>query len=75
MCSSDLKHIDHHSIDLNNDLTYRDRPLKVLEEDVRLTRRRVIKFYKVQWTNHSEEEATWEREDYLRREFPNFLSP
>ena len=37
-----FKHIDHHSI----------------EEDVRLTRRRAIKFYKVQWTNHSEEEAT-----------------
>ena len=70
-----FKHIDHHSIDLNNDLTYRDRPLKILEEDIRLTRRRAIKFYKVQWTNHSEEEATWEREEYLRREFPNFLSP
>ena len=25
---------------------------------------------KVQWSNHTEAEATWEREDYLRSEFP-----
>jgi hypothetical protein len=29
--------------------------------------------YKVQWSNHTEDEATWEREDYLRREFPGLL--
>ena len=69
-----FKNIDHLSIDLNQDLTYRERPLKILEEDVRVTRRRAIKFYKVQWTNHSEEEATWEREDYLRSEFPDLFS-
>jgi hypothetical protein len=65
--------IDHNSIDLNSDLTYRERPICILEEDVRLTRRRKIKMYKVQWSNHTEDEATWEREDYLRREFPGLL--
>jgi hypothetical protein len=65
--------IDHNSIDLNFDLTYRERPIRILEEDVRLTRRRKIKMYKVQWSNHTEDEATWEREDYLRREFPSLL--
>ena len=69
-----FKNIDHRSIDLNQDLTYRERPVKILDEDVRVTRRRAIKFYKVQWTNHSEEEATWEREDYLRSEFPDLFS-
>ena len=68
------KNIDHQSIDLNHDLTYREEPIKILDEDVRLTRRRKIKFYKVQWSNHSKEEATWEREDYLRSEFPNLFS-
>jgi hypothetical protein len=65
--------IDHNSIDLNSDLTYRERPIRILEEDVRLTRRRKIKMYKVQWSNHTEDEATWECEDYLRREFPGLL--
>jgi hypothetical protein len=35
---------------------------------------RSIKFLKVQWSNHTEEEATWEREDYLQKEFPNLFS-
>ena len=64
----------HQAIDLNHDLTYRERPISVLDEDIRLTRSRKIKLFKVQWSNHSEEEATWEREDYLEREFPGFLS-
>jgi hypothetical protein len=61
-----FKEIDHSSIDLNHDLTYRERPIRILEEDVRLTRRCKIKMYKVQWSNHTEDEATWEREDYLQ---------
>jgi hypothetical protein len=68
-----FKEIDHNSIDLNHDLTYRERPIRILEEDVRLTCRRKIKMYKVQWSNHTKDEATWEREDYLRREFPGLL--
>jgi hypothetical protein len=69
-----FKEIDQDSIDLNHDLTYHERPICILEEDVRLTRRRKIKMYKVQWSNHTEDEATWEREDYLQREFPELLS-
>ena len=69
-----FQNIDHLSIDLNQDLTYREAPIKILDEDVRLTRRRKIKFYKVQLSNHSEEEATWDREDYLRSEFPSHFS-
>jgi hypothetical protein len=65
--------IDHNSVDLNHDLTYRERPIRILEEDIHLTRRRKIKIFKVQWSNHTEDEATWECEDYLRREFPDLL--
>jgi hypothetical protein len=69
-----FKEINHDSIDLNHDLTYRERPIRILEEDVRLTRGRKIKMYKVQSSNHSEDEATWECEDYLQREFPELLN-
>ena len=30
--------------------------------------------YKIQWSHHTEEEATWETEDYLNRQYPGFLS-
>ena len=72
--SHEFHKVDHQAIDLNQDLTYRERPVCVLDEEIRLTRSRKIKLYKVQWSNHSEEEATWEREDYLEKEFPGFLS-
>nr|CAJ86189.1 H0306F03.2 [Oryza sativa] len=61
------------NIELEKNLTYKERPIKVLEEAERQTRRKTIKFYKVQWSNHSEDEATWEREDLLRAEFPELL--
>jgi hypothetical protein len=55
-------------------LTYRERPIRILEKDVRLTRRWKINMYKVQWSNHTKDEATWEHEDYLQREFPELLN-
>jgi hypothetical protein len=69
-----FKEVDQDTIDLNHDLTYRERPTRILEKDVCLTRRRKINMYKVQWSNHIEDEATWKREDYLQREFPEFLN-
>jgi hypothetical protein len=32
-----------------------------------------ICFFKVQWSHHSEQEATWETEDFLRSKYPEFL--
>jgi hypothetical protein len=29
--------------------------------------------FKIQWSHHTEEEATWETESYLQRNFPDFL--
>jgi hypothetical protein len=69
-----FKNIDHRSVDINKDLTYREEPIHILEEAYRTTRTRSIKFLKVQWSNHMEDEATWEREDYLQKEFPNLFS-
>jgi hypothetical protein len=69
-----FKEVDQDTIDLNHDLTYRERPICNLEKDVCLTCRRKINMYKVQWSNHTEDEATWEHEDYLQREFPELLN-
>jgi hypothetical protein len=47
--------------------------VKVLDQKERSTRARSIRMYKVQWSHHSVEEATWETEDFLRSRFPDFL--
>ena len=60
-------------IQLESDLTYKEKPVKILEFASRVTRSKVIKFCKVQWSHHSEEEATWEREEDLRKDRPHHL--
>ena len=64
--------IEPTNIKLQSNLTYEEKPIRVLEEMERVTQSKVIKFYKVVWNNHSEQDATWEREDYLREVYPTF---
>jgi hypothetical protein len=40
------------------DLSYPEHPIMVLDHKDCITRRKMIKFFKVQWGNHAEEEAT-----------------
>ena len=71
--SNPEKHVSHESIDVQPDLTYRERPVKILEESERRTCQKTTKFFKVQWSNHTKDEATWEREDFLQAEYPHLL--
>ncbi|WVZ52193.1 hypothetical protein U9M48_003277 [Paspalum notatum var. saurae] len=50
--------VDTSQIHIEPDLTYEENPVKVLDQKQRSTRRKAVNFYKVQWSNHSEEEAT-----------------
>src|SRR3954454_9905294 len=62
-------------VHLESDLTYEEKPIKILETAERQTRSKTIKFCKVQWSHYTEEEeATWEREDNLREEHPHVFA-
>ena len=61
-------------IELAKDLTYEERLFRILDEAERVTRSKAIKFYKVQWENHTKEEATLEREEFLRTAYPELFS-
>jgi hypothetical protein len=61
-------------LNVNEDLTYSEYPVRILETSRRITWSKVINMCKVQWSHHSEDEATWEREDELRVEFPQLFS-
>ena len=65
---------DSEQIEVREDLTYVERPVKILDTMERRTRNRVIRFCKVQWSNHAEEEATWEREDELKAAHPDLFA-
>ena len=60
-------------IQLKPDLTYEEYPIKIVDQKDRVTRNQTSKFYKVQWSNHTEREATWEIEDFLKSKYPEFL--
>jgi hypothetical protein len=65
-----IRAVDHEMLELREDLSYPEYPIRILDQAERRTRQKSIKFLKVQWSNHSEDEATWEREDRLREEYP-----
>jgi hypothetical protein len=47
--------------------------LRILYQKERKTWRQTVRIYKIQWSHHTEEEATWETEDYLNTKYPGLL--
>jgi hypothetical protein len=60
-------------LDVGGDLTYSERPIKILDTAERVTRSKVIKMCKVQWSHHTKDEATWEQEEELKADYPKLF--
>jgi hypothetical protein len=60
-------------LDAREDLSCQEYCVKILDKSERVTQNKRIKMCKVQWSHHTEEEATWEREEELKAEFPSFF--
>jgi hypothetical protein len=62
--------VDYRSL---NEVTIKNKyQIKILETSHKITRSKAINMCKVQWSHHSEDKATWEREDELVTEFPSY---
>jgi hypothetical protein len=61
-------------LDAKEDLSNQEYLIKILEMSERVTRNKRIKMCKMQWSHHTEEKATWEREEELKVEFSSFFS-
>jgi hypothetical protein len=61
-------------LEVQEDLTYIEKPTQILETADRVTRRSTLRMCKVKWGHHSEEEATWEREDDLKSKYPELFA-
>jgi hypothetical protein len=66
--------ISMEDLDAKEDLSYQEYPVRILEISERVTRNKKTKMCKVQWSHHTEDEATWEREEELKAKFPSFFS-
>ena len=60
-------------MDINEDLTYEEQPVKVLDKQVKELRCKKIPLVKILWKNHSTEKATWERQEHMRKIYPTLL--
>jgi hypothetical protein len=60
-------------IPLEPDLTYKTHSIKIRDQQDRVMCNKTTRFYKVQWNNHSEDKVTWEHEDFLQSNYPEFF--
>ena len=68
------KVVDIEKLQLEPDLVYPEHPVKIIDHKTRVTRNQTSNFYKVQWSNHSEREATWETEEFLKTNYPELFA-
>jgi hypothetical protein len=61
-------------LEVQEDLTYIEKPTQILETSDRITQRSTIRMCKVKWGHHSEEEATWERDADLKAKYHELFS-
>jgi hypothetical protein len=61
-------------LEVQEDLTSIEKPTQILETADWVTQRSTIRMCNVKWGHHSEEEATWEREDDLKAKCPELFS-
>ncbi|WVZ90625.1 hypothetical protein U9M48_036910 [Paspalum notatum var. saurae] len=61
------------AVDLQDNLEYLEYPVQILDRAEKGTRRIRIPVFKVLWSNHSEREATWEKESDLREMYPHLF--
>jgi len=59
-------------LNIRDDLSFSE-PIRILETSEKVTQNKRVKMCKVQWKHYSEEEATWEREDDLKSDYPNLF--
>ena len=65
--------VEMENLQLEPDLVYPEHPEKIVDHKTRVTRNQTTNFYKVQWSNHSEREVTWEIEEFLLSKYPELL--
>ena len=60
--------IDVVDVTLEPDLIYSEHPIRVLDQKDRITRKRTLKFYKVQWNQHTEDfQVVWSNLDLIAK--------
>ena len=65
--------LEWRDLELEADVSYVERPIRILDTLEHVLRGRVIPMVKVLWTHHGSDEATWEKEDEVRAKYPELF--
>ncbi|XP_057522400.1 uncharacterized protein LOC130802407 [Amaranthus tricolor] len=63
----------HEPLQIDENLAYEERPIRILDRQVKELRNKRIPQVKVLWSNHHVEEATWESETDMRERYPQLF--
>ena len=61
-------------LQLDDNMTYEEFPVQILDHKVQKTLKGETKIVKVQWPNHNSEESTWEAEDAMHLKYPHLFT-
>ena len=56
-------------VEIQENLTYEEEPVQILDRREQVLRNKTILLVKVLWRSHRVEEATWEREEQMKRHY------
>ena len=71
---SDPSHVlSYENLELDEDLSYEEKPVQILDHKDKVLRTKTIALVKVLWRNSKVEEATWELESDMRNRFPELF--
>ncbi|KAL5570607.1 hypothetical protein UlMin_027182 [Ulmus minor] len=71
---SDKSHVlEQEPIEIHEDLSFEEKPVRILDYKIKTLRNKDIPLVKVLWRNQKTEEATWEREEEMRTSYPEFV--
>ena len=61
-------------VEIQENLTYEEEPVQILDRREQLLSNKTIPLVKILWRSHTIEEATWEPEAQMRRQYPQLFS-
>ncbi len=62
------------AIELREDMSFEETPMRILAREDKRLRNRTIPYVNVQWKSHEECKATWEQESAIKERYPELLS-
>ncbi|XP_040996121.1 uncharacterized protein LOC121242301 [Juglans microcarpa x Juglans regia] len=65
--------IDYEPLQIQEDMTYAEEPIRILEKKEQVLRTRTIPLVKVMWKNHATNKASWELEEEMRDKYPQLF--